>query len=51
MKLYLYDSFLNITSKLLNVSIKFNVWWLAKHLIDFRKKHIAKKLRLEFLPK
>jgi hypothetical protein len=49
MKIKIYTRFLNLTSFLLNISIKNNWWFAVKYLIEFRKKHIAKTLRNEIM--
>jgi hypothetical protein len=45
MKLKVYTRFLTITSTLLNFCVKYELWSTAKHLIEFRKHHIARTMR------
>lgn len=47
MKKNVYTRFLNVTSVALNVCVKYNQWKLAGKIIEFRKKHIATRLRKE----
>jgi hypothetical protein len=47
MKRAVYTRFLEITSAALNVCVKFHMWALAKNIIEFRKKNIARVLRKE----
>lgn len=49
MKLIIYTRFLNLTSFLLNECVKYKLWIVAKYLINFRKKHIARKIRMELI--
>lgn len=44
-----YTRFLNLTSELLNFCVRHNLWWFAAKIINFRKLHIAKKLRTELI--
>lgn len=45
MEIVIYSKFLNLTSMMLNLSIRLNFWWLSNKLILIRKSYIAKKLR------
>jgi len=47
MKRAVYTRFLEITSAALNVCVRFHMWALAKSIIEFRKKNIARVLRKE----
>lgn len=47
MKRAVYTRFLEITSAALNVCVRFHMWALAKNIIEFRKKNIARVLRKE----
>jgi len=49
MKYIIYARFLGVTSILLNLSIKYNLWSAVNFLINFRKKHIVKTLRKQLL--
>lgn len=46
MKIVIYSRFLAITSLLLNVAVKHHFWAAAKWLIEVRKRHIAKEMRV-----
>ena len=50
MKLKVYTRFLNLTSFLLNICVKRQMWDYAAKIIEFRKNHIAKTLRVELKP-
>lgn len=47
MKRIVYDTFLTITTKMLNQCVRWHWWRTAKTLIEFRKANIAKTLRRE----
>jgi len=47
MKRVLYVRFLEATSTMLNLCVRWHLWWAAKSLIDFRKATIARVLRKE----
>jgi hypothetical protein len=47
MKIRFYSEVLNLTSRLLNICVKAELWGFAKSLMEFRKNHISKILRKE----
>jgi len=47
MKRIVYDTFLTITTQMLNQCVRWHWWSIAKTLIEFRKANIAKTLRRE----
>ena len=47
MKLMVYNNFLNFTTRLLNICVRYQMWFFAKSLINFRKQHIAFTMRKE----
>lgn len=47
MKRIVYDTFLTITTRMLNQCVRWQWWRVAKTLIEFRKTNIARTLRRE----
>lgn len=45
MKRILYDTFLTITTKMLNQCVRWHWWRIAKTLIEFRKSYVVKALK------
>jgi hypothetical protein len=45
MKRVLYLRFLELTSSMLNICVRWHWWWAVKSLIKFRKKNIVAAIR------
>lgn len=49
MKKYYYNSILNVSSKLLNICIRYRLWKFVKKITEFRKTYIVPTLRIEVI--